>query len=454
MQGNQVQAELSILLLICVLTLVISCKPQVTEVPPGGVPAPPVCQGPSSGPNASASHVLSGKYFWDSTGTSTAGTMANRGTLNLTASTLPSSTEGYYASISLSLTNAEVCTSATLYGSAGTAICNSTVADLWASQACRADYATIDLTNTTDVATRPRAALADEVEQNSTYTSNHLYVPNPKYDTDGMGDDSGIGTSYRNYLVTVKGRPEAVCGLSGTVEARIADCLTQNGTKSKWEGRYYGQSGEGDWKLVTLYKSGASAGAACVGGSASGCYEVWRDERTKLLWSDKLGNNGEAYNWFRAAGYSSSATTVAVTGDEARAGVGTDCLDSGAVAQVCQPATPITACVDSSLIAGLNGVGTYQDQDGTNGTYDERPAKGNIAGTTAKWRLPTYGDWAVAFANGIAKVVPSMTGSTTYWTATSYSTDRTNAWVAGWSGVLFPSARDSLYNVRCVGGGE
>lgn len=410
-----------------------------------------VCEVGTTVSAAAAGHIISGRECWDSAGAKLTGTVTDHGALNLDTTSIPVASAGYYSSISSSLTAATVCNTANIFGSAGTAVCNSLFGDLTASNAFRADNATIDLTNAAAVNARARAVLSDEASGNATYTGNHLLVPNPKYDTDGEGDDTGIGTTLRNYLVTVKGRPTKVCGLAGTTATRIADCLTQNGTKSVWEGKKYGQLGEGDWKLVTLYKAAAISGDACAGGMAGGCYEVWRDERTQLIWSDELNNNSNNYNWFQAAGYASSATTVAYTGKEGRAGVGTDCLDILSNAVVCQPATPISACAPAASINGLNGVATYQNPDGTGGTYDEGPAKGAIAGATALWRLPTYADWAAAYANGIAKVIPNMTPSSIYWTATSYSSDRNQAWVAGTSGLLFPGSRDQVYLVRCVG---
>lgn len=485
-------AETTRKLFILASFLLVGCKPQVTTVlPPGhntgiprgtldvsvafpgggifsdydatvltssnvcigkaifGAPGVAVCQSGTASTTIAAGEVLSGQEYWDSAGSKQTGTMPNRGGAWDLTTAFPGA--GYYSGFTSAIAAADVCTTKTILGSTGTAVCNSIVPDLMASQAVRADLATINLGNQAAVDARARALLADEVAGNSTYTNNHLLVPNPKYDTDGQDDDTGIGTTLRHYLETVKGRPTKVCGLAGSIATRVADCSSQNGTKATWEGKKYGQYGEADWKLVTLYKAGAVAGDACAGGSAAGCYEVWRDERTQLIWSDYVNNNGNGYNWFRAAGYSSSATTVAITGLEGRAGVATDCTDINTVAEVCQPATPITACAPAASIAGLNGVATYQDVDGTGGTYDERPAKGNISGATALWRLPTYGDWAQAYVDGIAKVLPTMTGSVIFWTATSYSSNRNQAWVVGWSGLFSPSSRGGVYGLRCVG---
>src|ERR1035438_5626790 len=79
------------------------------------------------------------------------------------------------------------------------------------------------------------------------------------------------------------------------------------------------QSGEGNWSLVTKTADGVGTG-----------HEVWRDERTQLLWSDNMSSR---YNWFQAAGYSctgascpgGSNSSTSTTGYEGAAGMGTDC---------------------------------------------------------------------------------------------------------------------------------
>ncbi len=266
-------------------------------------------------------------------------------------------------------------------------------------------------------------------------------MPNPLVDIDDRFSDTGV-PAKRNYLETVKGRPDVVCGLSGSNAARITDCATRNTNagvnKAIWEGSKYGQGGEGDWKLVTLYKASAAEGDPCSGGIASGCYEVWRDERTGLTWSDSHTNNGNNYNWFQAAGYSAATDTSAVTSYDGSPGAGY------------QPAVPISVCADATAIACLNGIATYQNPDGTNGTTDERPAKGDLTGLSRGWRLPTRSDWSLAEANGVRMVLPNM--DTRFWSMSSLSRFRSRAWFfEDELGSFGTDTRDILYLVRCVG---
>lgn len=79
-----------------------------------------VCQGTSGGTNAAASEVLAGKYYWNSSGTSTVGTMVNRGAWDLTTS-FPGA--GYYSSVTSAPTASTICSGTTAAGVAGTRNC-------------------------------------------------------------------------------------------------------------------------------------------------------------------------------------------------------------------------------------------------------------------------------------------------------------------------------------------
>jgi hypothetical protein len=346
-----------------------------------------------------------------------------------------------------------ICSGTTVLGVAGTAECSggggsSSFSSIMASFAYRSDNGSVNLLSQAAVDARIQSLLSDEIEGNATFSDNSSLVPNPVTDTDGRYSSTGI-PAKRNYLETVKGgRPDKVCGLTGTIEERIEECASENTTsgvnKALYEGAKYGQSGEGDWKLVTLYVVGGSTGDLCAGGSATGCFEVWRDERTKLVWSDIHSNNGSNWNWFKAAGYSSITTTAAATGHEGQANTGTDCSLAP-----CQPLIPISVCADAGAIANHNGVATYQNPDGTNGTFDERPAKGNLTGASRQWRLPTSEDWQIANVNGIRKVLPNM--DVNFWSSSSYSNNRLSAWYFyGDNGNMNVEYRIGTYSVRCV----
>src|SRR4029078_9496638 len=99
---------------------------------------------------------------------------------------------------------------------------------------------------------------------NSNFTSNSRLVPDPAFDHDGYFNWGGGSALQYGYLEKVKGRASLVCRFTGTTAERVADCASVNGAKAVWEGAGYGQSGEGDWKLVALYSSrGTGQGGSC-----------------------------------------------------------------------------------------------------------------------------------------------------------------------------------------------
>ena len=103
-------------------------------------------------------------------------------------------------------------------------------------------------------------------------------------------------------------------------------------------GKKYGQDGEGDWKLVSVLIADGPV-----------TYEVWRDERTKLLWSDRASSN---YNWFQAAGYSKAAAVSQIE-------TGNDASPEGSY----QSPAPISVCpdvdVDGGALSAGGGTPTY-----------------------------------------------------------------------------------------------
>lgn len=297
---------------------------------------------------------------------------------------------------------------------------------------------------------RAVASLKDEQEGNTTFTANHSVIPSPLADSDGRyapclydaawGCDVSDVPEYpekRHYLETIAKNGAIVaranivgCGAIGTIAARIAECSSLNGLWSFYDGKKYGQDGEGDWKLVSVVDNAGTK------------FEVWRDERTKLLWSDKASAN---YNWYQAAGYSkASADSIRETQFTSEPGV----LENSApfnLNQTLQPASPISVCPDVSggVIAAGGGTPTY--------TYvnPETDFKAGLSYPQTTWRLPSINDWQLANVNGIRKVLPNMDNN--FWSSSSYSNGRSNAWgFNGVNGYMDISNRSNTFSVRCV----
>jgi hypothetical protein len=395
-----------------------------------GVTGTAIVQSGTATTPADNANVLSGKEYWDSTGTKQTGALekvdGSKSAMNTgdeddddtktSVEVTPSASQlfqKFTIDLGAQFKQENICSGKTIFGRLGTAVCNALFGDAIYSMAPRSDLATPP----TSSSNRQVAKMSEEVSSASQFTNNYDLVPKPEYVTDGRYGN-GIAAAKKHYLETIVGRPATVCGSSGTIEERVSDCYSKNGNKAFYSGKNYGQSGEGDWKLVTR---------------TSGGYEVWRDERTKLIWSDSLISG---YNWCQAAGYSSNSDTTSVTG-----GYTCQAGEGGSL----QPSfTPISVCADASLLAGLNGVSTYVTPSSENGP------KGNLSVPSVKWRLPTIEDWKLADVNGIRKVLPNM--DTWFWSASSYSSVVDYAWgFYGGNGSLSSYVRSVDFSVRCVG---
>lgn len=283
-------------------------------------------------------------------------------------------------------------------------------------------------------------ALFDEADILASFKSKYQLMPNPITDSDGRcgtdepgmcGTDGADGISKKHYLERITGRPDIECGtdaivgVTASINDRVGDCASKNGAKAFYNGVQYGQDGEGDWKLVTRLSTGE---------------EVWQDQRTKLLWSDKSASD---YNWYQAAGYSKlTATSQAETYYDSAPNSGTDCNNSA-----CQPAQPISVCAE------VNG-GELIDQSGIQTNYQANPEnafKGNlVASNGVIWKLPSRYDFSLAEVNGIRKVLPNMDYG--FWSSSSVSYERFNAWYfSGGDGPLGDFNRTYVNSVRCVG---
>lgn len=287
-------------------------------------------------------------------------------------------------------------------------------------------------------------ALFDEPDMLASFKAKYQLMPNPITDSDGRcgNDEPGCGAngaegiSKKHYLVRIVGRPDKECGtnaivgVNANISDRINDCVDKNEAKAFYSGVQYGQDGEGDWKLVTRLSTGE---------------EVWQDQRTKLLWSDKAALT---YNWFQAAGYSKATATSQVETfyDSApNSTAGTMCNGSA-----CQPIQPISVCAE------VNG-GELIDQSGAFTNYQANPEnafKGNLmASAGVIWKLPSKNDFHQAEVNGVRKVLPNMDYE--FWSSSSNSKYRWTVWRFFGENGLFSDGNSSgryvALSVRCVG---
>jgi|GEM_PF-1281823 len=352
--------------------------------------------------DAVAGDMLSGKKGYVN-GSLVTGTATNQGALNLNTTAIPGSSGGFYSSIALTLSASSVCVGTSIFGSAGTAVCNSVFGDLTASNMNR-DPATAQMSLSTEKTT-------------SSYAAGYREVPDALKDDDGYYNNTtaGCGGSGGPYdtctQVVFAARPGSDCGTSGSITARIANCLSVNGAAATWNGSTEGTNGEATWKLVTRLNS----------------KEVWRDERSGLVWSD---TDGSSYNWCYAAGNAQSDDPSGYCNN----------------ASYQDQTTPYSVCAEPS-----GSQGALSGDDYVGGTYsDMKGGMGKLSTDAVRWRLPVRNDYLQAEIDGIRYVLPNMYQA--FWSATVFSNSRDVAWYFdGYVGYISYGYRYSNYGVRCVG---
>jgi hypothetical protein len=227
------------------------------------------------------------------------------------------------------------------------------------------------------------------------------------------------------------------CGLSGTIEQRIADCLAHTviGANATWDGATKGNAGQGTWKLVT--RTGALTGTKGR--------EVWRDERTKLVWSSLVSTG---LNWCKATGSNFITNNPSAEDDPSNYCDNATYQRTGTWTAGVNKA--ISACFEDIDDNGASDFFTTTDIGIDNGG---KASLGLSSTPRVDWRLPTIYDFKQADVNGYRFVFPDTISNGYYeWSASVDSSTRATAWVFnGASGYVSGTTRFSSYSVRCVG---
>lgn len=203
---------------------------------------------------------------------------------------------GFIVDLGAQFTRANICSGATIFGRAGTAVCGAA------------------------------AAFGSMVHVDLTSRSERL-IPKAALDHDGMFSTIGgaiTGVTFTNTFKFKNGSTD--CGITGTLEQRISDC------SYSWDGQVLGTMGQSKWTLVSRKKATANNPRE---------FRVWRDERTGLIWSsallDSTADGGT--NWCQASGNIENVS-------------GVDCTPGSASGL--QPATPVSMCTE---VAGMDSTG-------------------------------------------------------------------------------------------------
>lgn len=400
----------------------------------------------TSGEVASDSHVRSGSLFWNSSGderTGTLGLLGDAGALTIDDPTWTFSTAGILTTLTFELTDSffAYASPSTLFHDLGKTVLK----------------------------------IIDERQAAVTLPTGYREIPDRDTDTDGTHATSPVNKVIRTVSEWDTGKDRLACGMGfATIEARIANCyelhLNTSGLPSwadsnvvnaiTWSGSENGFAGEGSWTLVTVYDPGQSNGDYC---NTTDCREVWRDDRTGLLWSDVLGDltedkNQGRFNWCQASGNTQSPATSSVECGNAIAGS--------------YNFNVISLCAES--LGLLTPSGIHNDSSTTqnlaswdNLTTSILDSKGGMLTASATsdpkgsnplvyWRLPTRNDFLQMDINGGRFVLPNVgIGSYPYyfWTATVVSTNRSRAWTNSHRhGLMYQNqSMTQEHYVRCVG---
>lgn len=261
-------------------------------------------------------------------------------------------------------------------------------------------------------------------------------------------DDGFIGTSIT--YVDRTGWGATTCGTTGTIDARIANCAANGtlGAQAAWDGTLKGNAGQSTWKLVTRTGNVDPSGRA---------REVWRDERTGLLWSSLVSGEANTYviktqgsetsevtqagdgkyiNWCKASGSNNISGNPAAEDDPQ------DYCDNASYQNTAGNA--ISACFEGAGFTDVDNIDNNIDSAG----------KAGLHSPTVSWRLPTKYDYTQAETDGIRFVLQEM-GPNTFnyeWSASVYSDSRYYAWIFyPVNGYFNYDNRYVNYAVRCVG---
>lgn len=250
-----------------------------------------------------------------------------------------------------------------------------------------------------------------------------------------MKDDDGSAADQNIFPTPPRASwGQTQCGVGvtmTTIDLKISDCGAKFGSLSAWDGVTSGNAGQGRWTLV-VRKINASTGTMV---------EVWRDERTMMLWSSLVS---ESINWCKASGSSgTSNTTVANRYKEADP---SNICNNSANQNQAVGVPVVSACLEDL------GFTTTDSDININGKADL-----NLTSSPKiHWRIPTFYDYEVAEYNGIRFVMPDMGTQRTVplveWTGTINSANRAEAWgINSMDGAHRTINRSDLAGVRCIG---
>lgn len=241
--------------------------------------------------------------------------------------------------------------------------------------------------------------------------------------------ESILKNTYGNQLIPRKDLKE--CGEKGSILERVKDCSLKNPQWASYDGPKAGNENEAIWNLVTVIKN-----------KNQELFEVWQDQKTNKLWSDKTQHS---YNWYRAVGYAKPKDISILESQFAAEPGHKDTSAPFKINVILQPKNPISVCTSPKELSLKNEFHyTYE------APMEKLDFKGNLSEENVSWSVPSRDDWMMAEVNGIRKVLPNMDYK--FWTSTTGSDYRNSSWIfAGDYGTFDGSDKHISNYVRCVG---
>jgi hypothetical protein len=283
----------------------------------------------------------------------------------------------------------------------------------------------------------------------SLYDSNSSKIPMdpvvPQINSEGVKKIVKKASSESGYNPVVSRTFSFECGLEGNIEKRIKDCEKNQTQKLKTtiedpnhdelEKMLY------SWSLVSSMKSSESS-------ELNDYYQVWRDNKTNLIWSDKYGGiNVFKTNWCKASGSNNKSNSPLSENDS-------DSICNTAKYQ--DQTDPVSYCAeDSQFLAGKIYTSKHKvlEKNYAKAGLSKEDAGGNVT-----WWLPTIDQFREAQIHGADLILPNSTNGINSWFWTSSIDNRREKTLEkyalifkGETGSVLTRSRRQEFSVRCVG---
>lgn len=288
---------------------------------------------------------------------------------------------------------------------------------------------------------------ANDEPKNSLYDSNSSKTPMdpvvPRLNSEGVKGTVKKANSETGYNPVISRKISFECGFEGNIEKRIKDCESkkkpntlnvtiEDPNHEELENMLY------SWSLVSSIRALGT----------DDYYQVWRDNKTDLLWSDKYGGaNVFKTNWCKASGSNNKSSSPLSEDDDDKICNTEPFQDQN---------DPVSYCAeDSQFLAGKIYTSKHKalEKIYAKASLSKDANAGNVT-----WWLPTIDQFREAQIHGADLILPNSTNEVNSWFWTSSvesksdkSSERGAFVFKGDRGSAIAKSRREGFSVRCVG---